>query len=454
MNNHLTPSSYFHHQPNAAFVNHSQLHQPSSYLSTAVHSYDTSNSSQHVLASMTPISNSSNTTNSNQTNCLLNGGQNDTPSSSSVFNNNFLTAANSTSFYTPNDTESPSVHLSFHQTGSTYNSLSAHFSNHYHSINPHHPHSNHQATSNSQQQLMAAAVAAHQQQQHNQPHSHNLFKYMRSTPPSSSSSPSNGSTNTSNNSSTNNNNNLQTTSNNNISNSLYSSTNNTNNSNDQLASNTQSNNNLTTSSLTSSSSLNPLTLSGTAASLGMINSLSTLHSHHSHHNLMNGHLSSLTANTNHTNQLSSINHPLTPNSLSSHSSSYSNTTTINQNSIKNDNNLCMWIDSDQPGRPCLKRFNSMKSIVEHINADHVGGPPDSSDHTCLWQECSRHLRPFKAKYKLVNHIRVHTGEKPFQCTEANCGKLFARSENLKIHKRTHTGKREREKLLFLIYTDF
>lgn len=55
------------------------------------------------------------------------------------------------------------------------------------------------------------------------------------------------------------------------------------------------------------------------------------------------------------------------------------------------------------------------------------------------QGCTRRVRAFKAKYKLVNHVRVHTGERPFPCPFPECGKVFARSENLKIHKRTHTG---------------
>ncbi|VUZ39598.1 unnamed protein product [Hymenolepis diminuta] len=98
--------------------------------------------------------------------------------------------------------------------------------------------------------------------------------------------------------------------------------------------------------------------------------------------------------------------------------------------------VCQWMVME--GKICGMQFHLINEMVNHLTLDHMGGP-EKTNHTCYWFNCSRNGRAFKAKYKLVNHIRVHTGEKPFNCPFPGCCKVFARAENLKIHKRTHTG---------------
>ncbi|KAK3918695.1 Zinc finger protein GLIS3 [Frankliniella fusca] len=94
---------------------------------------------------------------------------------------------------------------------------------------------------------------------------------------------------------------------------------------------------------------------------------------------------------------------------------------------------CRWSE-------CGLQFPGRAPLVRHIEKVHVE-PRRGEDFSCLWQCCPRGARPFNARYKLLIHMRVHSGEKPNKCPFPGCPKAFSRLENLKIHQRSHTGER-------------
>ncbi|KAM6902453.1 zinc finger protein GLIS3 [Xenentodon cancila] len=94
---------------------------------------------------------------------------------------------------------------------------------------------------------------------------------------------------------------------------------------------------------------------------------------------------------------------------------------------------CRWMD-------CSVVYDQKEELVRHIEKQHVD-QRKAEDFTCYWVGCPRNLKPFNARYKLLIHMRVHSGEKPNKCSFEGCKKAFSRLENLKIHLRSHTGEK-------------
>ncbi|XP_073398717.1 zinc finger protein GLIS3 [Dendrobates tinctorius] len=99
----------------------------------------------------------------------------------------------------------------------------------------------------------------------------------------------------------------------------------------------------------------------------------------------------------------------------------------------NGKHCCRWID-------CSALYDQQEELVRHIEKVHID-QRKGEDFACFWAGCPRRYKPFNARYKLLIHMRVHSGEKPNKCSFEGCKKAFSRLENLKIHLRSHTGEK-------------
>lgn len=101
--------------------------------------------------------------------------------------------------------------------------------------------------------------------------------------------------------------------------------------------------------------------------------------------------------------------------------------------VEADLKVCEW-------EGCENTFLDMDEFVRHLEDKHVNQTPrEKNRYFCLWANCKRNHHEFNARYKLLIHMRVHSSEKPYPCSD--CKKSFSRLENLKIHVRSHTGEK-------------
>lgn len=68
---------------------------------------------------------------------------------------------------------------------------------------------------------------------------------------------------------------------------------------------------------------------------------------------------------------------------------------------------CHWID-------CSATYSSQEELVRHIEKVHID-QRKGEEFACFWAGCVRRHKPFNARYKLLIHMRVHSGEKPNKC---------------------------------------
>ncbi|XP_008331778.1 early growth response protein 1-like [Cynoglossus semilaevis] len=86
-----------------------------------------------------------------------------------------------------------------------------------------------------------------------------------------------------------------------------------------------------------------------------------------------------------------------------------------------------------PAEGCARRFSRSDELTRHVRV-HTGQKPF---------QCRICMRHFSRSDHLTTHIRTHTGEKPFACAE--CGRKFARSDERKRHAKIHQRQRRSDK---------
>ncbi|XP_067305501.1 zinc finger protein 407 [Pseudorasbora parva] len=85
---------------------------------------------------------------------------------------------------------------------------------------------------------------------------------------------------------------------------------------------------------------------------------------------------------------------------------------------------------------CGWAFVMKKHLNTHLLGKHGLGQPKERKF-----ECDLCERTFSEKWALNNHMKLHTGDKPFKCGWPSCHYSFLTLSAMKDHHRTHTGEK-------------
>ncbi|CAI2732518.1 unnamed protein product [Schistosoma spindalis] len=101
------------------------------------------------------------------------------------------------------------------------------------------------------------------------------------------------------------------------------------------------------------------------------------------------------------------------------------------------------IPCDAPN--CNMKCFSEEDLKRHKLSQHSTGDKDQPRrHACTFPGCSR---SYSELNRLEEHLRTHTGERPYVCRKPGCGATFARLSGVKSHELTHVYVHKRSKRL-------